>query len=98
MQSSIHESLANGAVRKARERLDEVFKMRETQAAGGLRSSTPPTLSLLLLLHASVRAFTPNARHAPISVENLFSVTLLPIHPAGQLCSDVGRVLVPISR
>jgi hypothetical protein len=29
-----------------------------------------------------------------MSVERLFSITLLPIHPEGKSCSDVGRLLI----
>ena len=32
--------------------------------------------------------------HAPISVVCLFSMMLLPIHPEGESCSDLGRLLV----
>jgi len=47
------------------------------QAGGLLRTSAPPTLNRLLLRRASVCAFTLKVSHAPISVECLFSVTLL---------------------
>ena len=32
--------------------------------------------------------------HASISVECLFSMTLLPIHPDGETCFDLGQVSV----
>jgi len=46
------------------------------QAGGSFTSSTPPTLTLLLLPRASVSSITMNVSHAPISVECLFSMTL----------------------
>jgi hypothetical protein len=51
---------------------------RRLAAAGGvLRTSTRPTLMILFLLRASVWAFTLKVSHAPISLEPVFSVTLL---------------------
>jgi hypothetical protein len=46
-------------------------------ARGVLRTSTHPTLNLPFLLRGSVGAFTFKVIHAPISVEWLFSMTLL---------------------
>jgi len=57
------------------------------QAGGALRTSTRPTLNRLLLLRrvrVYVRAFTLKASHALISVECLFSMTLLPGSAASQ--------------
>ena len=42
-----------------------------------MRTSTRPTLNFLLLLRASVKAFTLKVNHAPISVECFFSMSLL---------------------
>jgi len=48
------------------------------EAGGLLRSSTPPTLTTLLLLRASVLAVTLKMSRAPIKVKCLFSMTLIP--------------------
>jgi len=45
-----------------------------------LRTNTRLTLALLLLLRASVCAFTLTVSHAPMWVECLFSMTLPPEH------------------
>ena len=48
------------------------------EEAGGIsRTSTRPTLNLLLLLRAYARAFTLKVSRAPMSVECVFSMTLL---------------------
>jgi len=67
---------------------------RAPSGRGLLRTSTQPTLNPLLLLLASVRTFTLNVSHTPISVECLFSTNLLPNFTDGESCSDVGQVLV----
>ena len=54
----------------------------QVRLVGGLlRTGTRPTSNLLLLLrrlHVSIWAFTLKVTHAPMSVECLFSMTLLP--------------------
>jgi len=71
---------------------------------GVLSTCTRPTLNLLLLLRilrASVWAFTLKASRAPISVECVFSMTVLAIRPEGKTCFDLRRVLVlndPLTR
>ena len=49
----------------------------DIQAGWLLRTSTRPKMDVLLLLRASVCAFTPKVSHSPISVECLLSTTLL---------------------
>jgi len=41
-----------------------------------------------------IRAFTLQVSHDPITVEWLFSMTLLLIYPEGKACSDIVRVVV----
>jgi len=64
-------------------------------AGGSLRTSTRPTLNRRLL-RLRVLLLLPHTegKSAPISVECLFSMTLLPIHYNGKSCSDLGRLLV----
>jgi len=49
----------------------ELYALYGAGQGGVLRRSTPPTLTLLLLLRASVRAFTLKVSHALISVRVL---------------------------
>jgi len=62
-------------------RLNETCCEAEADLAGGvMRTSTPLTLNIHLLLRVSVLAFALKASHALISVECLFSMTLVPGH------------------
>ena len=64
------------------------------QAGGVAGPTTPPTFNILLLRRVSLpppppcdcMGFTPKESHAPISVERLFSKSLLPPPPPPRVC------------
>ena len=77
---------------KCATRLEAYF---ESKARGVFRTCTRPTLNLLLLLRASVSAFTLKVSQAPISVECLFSMTLLRGGGGHHLEEQPGHAQVP---
>ena len=62
----------------------EVAALKRRPAGGLLRTSTPPTLDILLLLRASASKFTLKVSATLNSVDCLFSMTLLPGAPLAE--------------